>query len=84
MKNSAADMAAIFGVSADACSLDTQPLPPSCINPKKRTTPPDVGCDGGIVAKRKKRRRDDNRYDNYGSSGSDAKKKMNWKRAYNY
>ena len=84
MKNSAADMAAIFGVSVDAYSLDTQPLPPSRINPKKRTTPPDGGCDGGIVAKRKKRRRDDNRYDNYGSSGGDAKKKMNWKRAYNY
>ena len=58
MKKSASDMAAIFGVKADAYSSDPPTLTPLCINLKRRTTLP-VGVDnGGSISKRKKRKRD--------------------------
>ena len=74
-KNSAADMAAIFGVRVDAYSLAPIPHPPSCVDPNSSTILPDVGYNGGAVAKRKKRRRDKKNDDKDGLSGGAAKKK---------
>ena len=74
-KNSAADMAAIFGVRSDVYSLDPTPPPPLRVNPKMRTTLSGVGDSGVAFTKQKRRRRDKNREDNYSSSGSATKYK---------
>ena len=75
LKNSAVNMATIFGVRADAYSLNTPPPPSLHVNTKRRTTPPDKGDDRGSIAEWRKSIRDKKRDNNNGSSGSAAKKK---------
>ena len=73
-KNSAPDMATIFGVREDAYSLDTPtPLPP-CVNPKRSTTLTGGGDNVGAVANPNKRDDDD------GLRSGAAKKKKKSKR----
>ena len=56
-------MSAIFGVRADAYSSATPPLPPSRVDKKSRTNPPDGGYDWGAVAERNKKSMYKNRDD---------------------
>ena len=75
-KKLATELAAIFGVRADAYSSDSPPPPPlPRVDPKRRTTPTDGGYNKGDLTKLKKRRRDNKSDNENGSRGGDANNK---------